>query len=118
MSCFFRDVPFDNDISVLTLAEKVEFSNTVVPACLPDPTYHDYIGEFLTVSGWGAVAQGGQTSDTLQAVDVPYITNSICSGDKTEYRPSEITENMMCAGNITHGSIDSCQGDSGGTITI
>ena len=103
---------------MLTLAEEVEFSNTVIPACLPDPTYNDYTGELLTVSGWGATAQGGETSDTLQAVDVPYITNSMCSGDNTEYRSSEITKNMMCAGNITHGSIDSCQGDSGGKIMI
>ncbi len=109
---------YDNDISVLTLAEEVEFSNTVIPACLPDPNYHDYIGELLTVSGWGHLADGGQASDTLQAVLVPYIENSVCSGDKTEYSSSEITENMMCAGNITHGSIDSCQGDSGGKITI
>ena len=96
------------------MAEKVEFSDKIVPACLPNSTYTDYVGEYLTISGWGHLSRGGASSDTLQVVKVPYHTNEICVGNETIYTPEEITDNMMCAGNITHGSIDTCQGDSGG----
>ena len=121
MFIFYRHAPFNNDISILTLTEEVEFSDKVIPACLPDSTYRDYIGELLTVIGRGATLEEGDTSDTLQAVSVPYITNPTCTGAETDnlfYNPDEITNKMMCAGNITHGSIDSCQGDSGGNSIV
>ena len=78
----------------------------------------------MTVSGWGLLSFPGEGSDTLQAVHVPYITNSICRGNETDYGPNsawrdtDITDNMMCAGNITHGSIDSSSQDSGGNLMI
>ena len=86
----------------------------IVPACLPGPEYRDYIGEQLTVSGWGRLGSYEKSTYKLRQVKVPYVTNKVCRGAETNYVPSKLTNNMMCAGNITHGSIDSCQGDSGG----
>ena len=110
----FRRTDYDNDIAILTLAEEVSFTDKIVPACLPEPEYRDYIGEQFTISGWGSLGSYRGSADKLQVVNVPYVTNKICGGIETNYETSELTDNMMCAGNITFGSIDSCQGDSGG----
>ena len=98
----------------MTLEKEVVFTDKIVPACLPNSTYLDYVGEQFTISGWGSLGGWGSSPDKLQVVKVPYVTNDVCGGVETNYEPSELTENMMCAGNLTHGSIDSCQGDSGG----
>ena len=104
----------DNDIAILTLAEEVKFNDKIVHACLPGPEYRDYIGEQLTVSSWGSLGIIKKYKDKLRQVKVPYVTNKVCGGAETNHYPWQLTNNMMCAGNITHGSIDSCEGDSGG----
>ena len=103
----------------MTLAEEVEFNEQVVPACLSNSTYQEFIGELLTVSGWGERLTAEPTynePNKLHVVQVPYITDEVCRGNETEYDLSRLTDNMFCAGNITHGSIDSCWGDSGGMM--
>ena len=92
----------------------MQFNDKIVPVCLPGPEYRDYIGEQFTKSGWGQLAYSDKSTDKLRQVKVPYVTNEVCGGIETTYSPSELTKNMMCTGNITHGSIESCQGDSGG----
>ena len=113
----FRGTEFDNDISVLTLETELTLTDKIVPACLPDSSYQDYVGERFTISGWGRLGSYSGAPDKLQVVKVPYVPNNICGGVETNYEQSALTDNMMCAGNITHGSIDSCQGDSGGNYT-
>ena len=61
------------------------------------------------VSGWGTLKSGGQQPDILQKVTVKVLENNKCG----HYAPSEITANMMCAG---EEGKDSCQGDSGGPL--
>ena len=65
----------------------------------------------MTVSGWGTTSSGGSQPTVLLRVDVPGISNAQCSQNY-----GGITSNMLCAGNVTHGGIDSCQGDSGGKL--
>ena len=60
-------------------------------------------------SGWGTLKSGGQQPDILQKVTVKVLENNKCG----HYAPSEITANMMCAG---EEGKDSCQGDSGGPL--
>ena len=81
------------------------------PACLPTSNLgSDFLdGRTMTVSGWGATSQGGAQPTVLHSVDVPGITNARCSQHYTG-----ITNAMLCAGDVTNGGIDSCQGDSGG----
>ena len=53
---------------------------------------------------------GGSTTNTLQYVRVPAITNSQCN----DAYNGDITNSMICAGYPGVGGKDSCQGDSGG----
>ena len=53
---------------------------------------------------------GGSTSNTLQYVRVPAITNIACNAAYGGF----ITDSMLCAGYPNVGGKDACQGDSGG----
>jgi Trypsin len=41
----------DYDIALVTLAEKIQFSKTIKPICLPAPG-DDFTGQAATVAGW------------------------------------------------------------------
>ncbi|XP_052738135.1 transmembrane protease serine 9-like [Bicyclus anynana] len=65
-------------------------------------------GTYLTVTGWGATEEDGDTSENLMAVQVPVVSNARC---RQSY--DTITSRMICAGD-EEGGRDSCGGDSGG----
>jgi secreted trypsin-like serine protease len=67
------------------------------------------------VTGWGTLKEDGKPSCILQEVDVPVLTNEVCT-QQTNYTAKMITDNMMCAGYPGVGMKDSCQGDSGGPM--
>jgi len=72
--------------------------------------------EKAIVAGWGAMEEGGSVSATLRQVVVPVLTNKACNW-RTLYL-GRITDNQLCAGELTSGGKDSCQGDSGGPLVL
>ncbi len=68
--------------------------------------------KIATVSGWGAIREGGPISNTLRKVQIPMVSTAACN---IFYGPGSITNQMVCAGYTTGGK-DSCQGDSGGPL--
>ena len=110
---------YDNDIAILKLKEPLTFNDDVLPARLPDATLNpEFKEEFAYVSGWGTTSRGGSTSDDLRFVSVPILEINKCVNLNYLYTPSEITTNMICAGDLKDGGEDSCQGDSGGPLVI
>ncbi|XP_015267240.1 PREDICTED: coagulation factor VII-like [Gekko japonicus] len=102
----------DNDIALLRLDKPVNFTDYVVPICLPEQRFAaDVLSsiKFSTVSGWGRLIEGGATSSLLLRVDVPRIKTKEC----IQSTNLNITRNMFCAGYLT-GIKDACEGDSGG----
>ncbi|GLH06078.1 Serine protease lint [Gryllus bimaculatus] len=98
----FSFMNFDNDIALLRLNDRVPISE------------HDaYVGANATASGWGTLREDGKPSCTLQAVQVPVMSNEDCRA--TKYNEKMISDNMLCAG-YPEGMKDSCQGDSGGPL--
>uniref|UniRef100_A0A1I8NVF3 Peptidase S1 domain-containing protein n=1 Tax=Stomoxys calcitrans TaxID=35570 RepID=A0A1I8NVF3_STOCA len=105
---------YDNDIAIIKLDEPVEMTELLHPVCMPTPG-KSFKGETATVTGWGALKVGGLTSNTLQEVKVPIMSQDECR--QTRYGASRITDNMLCAG-YSEGMKDSCQGDSGGPLHV
>jgi secreted trypsin-like serine protease len=109
----------DNDIALLRLTEDVPAS--ITPTLLPTQAIEAAAakpGSTVTVIGWGATSEGGNTTPQLMEVDVTMHDRAVCESNYQEVIPmAAITPNMFCAGR-TQGGADSCQGDSGGFIGI
>merc|ERR1719341_590069 len=103
---------YQNDIAVLVLSSPVDLFTypNIKPACLPTTeTKADMHGRNAVVSGWGRegrMAHGHSHLQELRAKILPYCGN---------YKDSEITDDMMCAG-LLDGRNTPCKGDSGGPL--
>lgn len=103
---------YDYDIALLRLKEPINFTQYVIPVCIPEVDFADDVlmaQEAATVSGFGVIQQRGQQATKLQVLQVPYIDRQQCIESST----FAITKNMFCAGYDTEVK-DACQGDSGG----
>ena len=110
---------YDNDIAILKLKEPLTFNADVLPARLPDSTLNPELKRTSAIiSGWGTLRSGGPASNVLQFVSVPILEISDCTNLNELYSPTNITSNMICAGDLIDGGEDSCQGDSGGPMVI
>ncbi|XP_072458612.1 serine protease 33-like [Notamacropus eugenii] len=106
----------NGDIALLKLAQPLDFSPWILPACLPEAynTFHTNVT--CTVTGWGKVEENVQLSPPypLQEAKLPLIGAEDC--DKIMNSNShKVTNKMVCAGFMS-GGVDSCQGDSGGPL--
>ncbi|XP_077283142.1 ovochymase-like [Arctopsyche grandis] len=105
-----------NDIALIRLKEKVNFTDFIRPVCLPDiqlfPDYNFTDGSRLYVAGWGR-SETGYASIVKLKLKVPIYNFEKCG---LEYSPFNITLSpcQLCAG----GELgkDSCKGDSGGPL--
>lgn len=66
-------------------------------------------------SGWGDTREGqpGNGTDDLQWVSLPWVSDSACA---LAYPSDFNAADMLCAGDLANGDIDTCQGDSGGPL--
>jgi len=101
----------DNDIAIVELDSEVSFNDNMKPVCLPSRGMKFRSNTMCTVTGFGAIREGGPQATTLMKADVPLVDNQKCS----EYYRSPISDLKICAG-YDKGKIDSCQGDSGGPL--
>lgn len=110
----------DNDIAIIKLKGNVAYSRKIQPACLP--TSSDDIdvntdGKNCWITGWGKT-KGGWTdpSTILQKAKMPIISKATCKEKNQKESPTEITDNMVCAGPGPDSGVSGCQGDSGGPL--
>ncbi|CAG7815868.1 unnamed protein product [Allacma fusca] len=114
----YNNRTFDNDISLLHLAEDLDFTNPrIKAACLPYGMDGQYDTEDVVVaSGWGTLKEGGSPSNVLRKVRLQMITNDRCKRmhDSDKYNDGYSISNIkLCAYALNK---DTCQGDSGGSV--
>nr|XP_020515672.2 mannan-binding lectin serine protease 1 [Labrus bergylta] len=128
----FQPNNYNNDIALLKLTERVEFTELIRPVCLPplhnkgDPPA-PLPNSLGVVAGWGisndntsssSGAPPSLTSDVLQFVKLPVVSQDECQASYASRSISyNITDNMFCAG-FFEGGRDTCLGDSGGAFVM
>ena len=68
----------------------------------------------FTVLGWGSTAEGGPQQRYLRAATVPFVTDARCAAAYGDL--GFVAGEMLCAGDLRRGGVDTCQGDSGGPM--
>lgn len=106
----YNERTFDNYIALVHLKYEVIFNDFMKPACLPTESSSFPPKKMCTVTGFGALQEGGPQTTVLMKADVPIVDNYKCSKN---YDP--ISDLKLCAG-YDQGRIDACQGDSGGPL--
>lgn len=104
---------FDYDMALVELESEVTYSEYMRPVCLPKANVDFEAGTMCTVTGFGAIREGGPQSKTLMKANVPLIAMSEC---KKKYRMTSRGEELKVCAGYAQGGIDSCQGDSGGPL--
>ena len=100
---------------ILELTHPINISSDAKAIFLPNGTEKYNQESLFLTSGWGLTSFGGDPSDTLLSVTVPWVPRGVCQ-DAYEKLSLKVTPQMMCAGDIENGKIDTCQGDSGGPL--
>jgi len=114
------------DYSILELVEPIYFKPEAKAVFLPKKGQEFNKDDKFLVSGWGALESQGHWwgSSKLMSVTVPWVSDQDCKAAYAEPKVQpdgtsikyEIDESMICAGDITVGKIDACNGDSGGPM--
>ncbi|XP_066854698.1 ovochymase-1 isoform X5 [Anser cygnoides] len=112
----FDVVSYDSDIALVQLDIPLEYNTAVRPVCLPNSTETLSSSSLCTASGWGIIEEEGSRSKRLQQTQVPVLENEICERNYYFGHPGGITARMLCAGFVSVGGQDPCQGGSGGPL--
>ena len=106
----------DYDFAIIFLAELVPSESRAIPACLPHISMSgDFLaGKDLTISGWGETDSLGSTPTNLRSAVIQGVSNPKCRNLYSIIDQFEITDRMICAGNLEQGGVDACRGDGGG----
>lgn len=114
----YVDTSAGKDVALLHLATPLTLGANVQAIALTTPADEasglTNAGVTANVSGWGTLSSGGSSPDTLQAVNVPIVSNATADAAY----PEAITADQLAAGDMVNGGEDSCQGDSGGPLTV
>ncbi|XP_033215825.1 trypsin-7-like [Belonocnema kinseyi] len=105
----------ENDVALLQLKTPFELGTSRQPIALFEQDEEAVEGSLATITGWGAVREGGSISNVLQTVDVPIISKTVCNDAYESY--GGVPTGQICAA-YPEGGKDACQGDSGGPLTI
>jgi chymotrypsin len=106
----------NNDIAtILITGAPLTWTAQVQAARLPRGALasENFVGDRGRSTGWGRVVDGGGTSSVLRVVDNDIITNAACAA---VYGTAVVNANVICI--ETAGGRGTCQGDSGGVLSV
>eukprot|EP00095_Tigriopus_kingsejongensis_P003342 maker-scaffold870_size86522-snap-gene-0.20 protein:Tk03342 transcript:maker-scaffold870_size86522-snap-gene-0.20-mRNA-1 annotation:"transmembrane protease serine 3-like" len=100
----------ENDVALLRLAQPIEFSEKVQPACLPTDDSDQFVNRWATITGWGNQASGRNQGSGVLRQGVVQILDSgskICRRGAAVGR--RIPDTKLCA---YADGVDACQDDN------
>ncbi|CAN0478297.1 unnamed protein product [Rangifer tarandus platyrhynchus] len=109
----YRRETNENDIALVQLATRVDFSNVVQRVCLPDSSIKLPPKTGVFVTGFGSIVDDGPTQNKLRQARVETISSEVCN--RKDVYDGMVTSGMLCAG-FMEGKVDACKGDSGGPL--
>ncbi|XP_034480576.1 venom serine protease Bi-VSP isoform X2 [Drosophila innubila] len=111
-----------SDIAILYLERNVEFTELILPVCMPSsPSLRSksYVGTYPFVVGWGKTQEGGESATVLNELMIPVMSNEVCRNSYAKlnrnFTLDQFDSAVVCAG-VLSGGKDTCQGDSGGPL--
>ncbi|CAH1390285.1 unnamed protein product [Nezara viridula] len=108
----YNDMTLANDIALVVVKRKIDFSQRIGPVCLPNKVLN-LVNEHVKVLGWGLTTDGGSQSSVLMKVNLKVIPTSECFKSHPIDIGSPKAKNVMCT---YRDNKDSCEGDSGGPV--
>ncbi|MDO5615568.1 MAG: DUF1986 domain-containing protein [Cruoricaptor ignavus] len=117
----YNRVDKNNDIALIKIKGNIAYNNDTKPIVIAQSNQNELynVGRTTKVSGWGWVApSSGNTTNLLQKVEVPIISNQIASSqlDITSPQHPSLTNNMMATSATGNNRKGACHGDSGGPL--
>lgn len=112
-----------NDVALLKLATPVPGSGLLPVAGASASAAWNTPGAVAQIAGWGNTLQTDPNARNppasypynLQEAAVPLVSDDDCGEVYGKgFKPSV----MLCAGNLDTGGVDTCDGDSGGPLTV
>ncbi|XP_072273024.1 uncharacterized protein [Pyxicephalus adspersus] len=118
----FTSIGSLGDISLIQLKTPINYTDYILPVCLPTANVDFPSGQYCWVTGWGTIMSGVNlpSPKTLQEAQIPLIDTETCDylyhiNSAVSSSTPQILSDMICAG-YRSGGVDSCQGDSGGPL--
>ncbi|XP_044757881.1 uncharacterized protein LOC123316036 [Coccinella septempunctata] len=109
------------DIAILVTKEAFNASQFIQRVCIDWDPYSLYEGRLLNtsgvVTGWGYTVRGGELSEVLKEIYLPYVDYNQCFDATPDEFKAYVREDKMCAGYIDRG-VGVCEGDSGGGLAF
>jgi secreted trypsin-like serine protease len=102
---YYNSITNYGDIALIKLKNSLDFSDKLVPACLPKLNMNLEINSKATATGWGHTEYAGEATKKLHKVTLEILDSFYCRrlyGDK-------FNNEQICAGDLT-GKKDTCQG--------
>ena len=95
----------DYDYALVHLANPLNFSSTIRPACLPRSCLEEPMApQICIISGWGSINQRHRGYQThLQKALIPLVPRDQCQASfqyDAQTSHVQITSQMICAGNV------------------
>ncbi|XP_018328745.1 venom protease [Agrilus planipennis] len=106
----FNEQIYKDDIALIVLSSKLNYSVTAQPLCLPEKW--PMLGGTAVLVGWGKKAGENEMSNLQQVVHLPLVNYDTCSEVYSSVIP--VTDSNICAGG--EEGKDACSGFGGAPL--